>query len=141
MGPYKSISKVSGRPWVSEGLMSYLLIIQLTPQHLWSHPVWGTYHSQWLLSCPFPAGVGAEWSETAHSDNPPKQKGMRSAPSPLQGKCLWRLHLDRGLLESLGSTGAFTSPIHRNLFSQPEVTHNSREALVFPSDQTVLAHT
>lgn len=44
----------------SKGSMSYLLIIQLTPQHFWSHPVWGTYHGQWLLSCPFPAGVGAE---------------------------------------------------------------------------------
>lgn len=59
-----------------------LFIIQLSPQHLWSHPVWGAHHSQRLLPCPF--------------------------------------------------------PIHRNLFSQSEITHDSCEASVFPSDQTVL---
>lgn len=42
---------------------------------------------------------------------------------------------------SFGGTGVFTLPIHRNLLSQPEVTHNSCEALVFPSDQTVLTYT
>lgn len=103
MGPYKRISRVSGRPWGPQGLTSYLLIIQLASQHLWSHPVRGTHHSQRLLPCPFP--TGAEWSGISHPNTLPKQKGVRSAHSPPQRKCACGLCLDKGLPGGLGGRG------------------------------------
>lgn len=69
--------------------VSYLLIIQLSPQHLWSHPVRGAHHSQGLLPCPFPAEAGWSHLQFRHL---PQTKGDGASLLSIHREYPWGVH-------------------------------------------------